>query len=1477
MSTNVAVPLEKFVRQLEDSGILAGETLKDFLPPKSEPKDAEALARDLIRKKKLTKFQAEEVSKGKGKSLVLGNYVLMEKIGAGGMGQVFKARHRRMDRLVAVKLLPPAMTKDKEAIARFEREVKAAAKLRHANIVAADDADCANGVHFLVMELVEGDDLSALVKKNGPVAIEKAVDYIMQAARGLEFAHKKGVVHRDIKPANLLLDTEGVVKILDMGLARLGADGDSPPEADLTSTGAIMGTVDYMAPEQALDTKTADSRADIYALGCSIHFLLTGKATYDGDSLIMKLLAHREQPIPSLRAARAEVPPSLEMIFKKMVAKKLEDRYQSMTEVIADLEGIETGSTSTVELQQSAIGSQTVTTPAANTDLSVFDKLQTVTSAQKIISRSKATTATRILAGPPLWKNPKARIAGAVLAVVILLAGVVFSLRTKDGKLIVTVNEPDAEVQVLSDEGKVEVTRKGDKGPITISVDPGKHRLKVHKDGFEIFGQDFEIESGGKKSITAKLVPAEVKPAVAVAGKGWQGWPADAPAAAIAPFDVAQARRHQEEWAAYLKLPVEYTNSIGLKFRLIPPGEFLMGSTAEKIAAALKDVPPGAMHWQECIQSEGPRHTVILTQPIYQGVNEVTQAEYEQVMGVNPSHFAPMGMGKEAVAGRETTEHPVELVSWYDAAEFCTRLSQQEKLKPFYFRAGETVTPLDGTGYRLPSEAEWEFACRAGTATEYWIGDKEEDLLRAGRFGGNSGRRTHAAGEIKANPFGLSNMHGNVWEWVQDGWDAEYYGQFPEKPAINPNSPFSAGSQCVIRGGGWYDSASYCRSSIRYSYDPPTRTYSLGFRVSLPIEAVQQALQANQKPATTTTGWHGWPADAPPPAIAPFDAEQAKSHQEAWAAYLKVPVEYTNSIGMKFRLIPPGEFLMGSTAEEITAALKDVLPGETLWQELIKSGAPRHKVILTQPIYLGVNEVSQDVYEKVQGSNPSHFAPTGAGKEQVAGLDTGEHPVEMVTWNDAADFCTKLSQHEKLQPFHVRAGETITPQDGTGYRLPSEAEWEFACRVGTVTKYWIGDKEEDLLRAGWFGANSAGRTHAAGELMANPFGLFDIHGNVFEWVQDVWDATSYGQFQEKPAINPGNLFSAGSQRVVRGGGWYATASLCRSSLRHADDPLARHDFIGFRVVLPIDAVKTANTSASGKLFMHDPAFPQWVQDVQVMPAEKQLEAVSKKLRDLNPKFDGKLGIGVFGPPFKIENGAVTELAFWTDNVTDISPVRGLSALKQLKCWGTDFNGSLADLSPLEGMRLTMLGFMGNEKIRDISSLRGMPLTMLDLFKTSVSDLTPLKGMQLTVLKLRFTPVADLEPLKGMPLTDLDCNGVRGLQDISPLKGMKLTHLELSGSQVTDFSPLRGMPLENLWLSSTPFGDLTILKGMPLTVIMISNCPQLSDFSLLKEFPLKAIALDFKPERDTELLKSIKSLESIDGKPIAQFWKEVEEQ
>ncbi|MFV1965173.1 MAG: Hsp70 family protein [Pirellulaceae bacterium] len=270
----------------------------------------------------------------------LGDYLLLETIGAGGMGQVFKAQHQRMERIVALKILSTSMAFDDTAIRRFHREVKAAAKLFHPNIVTAFDAGEQDGMHYLVMEYVDGCTFTKLVEQGGPLASQAAVGYILQAARGLKYAHSVDVVHRDIKPSNLMLNSDGVVKVLDMGLARIQDDPTTTAVASmnrLTQSGAIMGTLGFMSPEQISNASRADQRTDIYSLGCTLYFLLTGRAVFGGD-MIETVMGHVKKPVPALRASRDDVPEALEVIYQRMLVKDPDQRYQTMDEVIADLE-----------------------------------------------------------------------------------------------------------------------------------------------------------------------------------------------------------------------------------------------------------------------------------------------------------------------------------------------------------------------------------------------------------------------------------------------------------------------------------------------------------------------------------------------------------------------------------------------------------------------------------------------------------------------------------------------------------------------------------------------------------------------------------------------------------------------------------------------------------------------------------------------------------------------------------------------------------------------------------------------------------------------------------------------------------------------------------------------------------------------------------------------------------------------------------
>jgi formylglycine-generating enzyme required for sulfatase activity len=361
----------------------------------------------------------------------------------------------------------------------------------------------------------------------------------------------------------------------------------------------------------------------------------------------------------------------------------------------------------------------------------------------------------------------------------------------------------------------------------------------------------------------------------------------------------------------------------------------------------------------------------------------------------------------------------------------------------------------------------------------------------------------------------------------------------------------SADEQAAI-GDAWWDLAETkqgeerdtLRSRAGFWYrqaEPKLASGLAGLKIKQRLEEISKLDREIPAASRTPTGSQG-----PPLALAPFDERTAKQHQMVWAKHLKAPVVQTNSVGMRFVLIPPGEFMMGSNPEEVEQLLAEARQqGAPGWYfEIVPAEAPKHRVRITRPFYLGLCEVTQADYERVMGNNPSRFKGDPS------------RPVEQVSWVEAVEFCHRLGELPKEKG------------RGTVYRLPTEAEWEYACRAGTTTRYSFGDDGRLFGQHGWCEKNSEGSTQGVGRWTPNTFGLFDMHGNEWEWCADWFDS---GYYATSPLEDPGGP-TTGSDRVLRGGAWNSNARHCRSASRISGNPGQRFSDHGFRVAsVPMDA------------------------------------------------------------------------------------------------------------------------------------------------------------------------------------------------------------------------------------------------------------------------------------------------------------------
>ena len=865
----------------------------------------------------------------------LGHYRILSLLGRGGMADVYRAEDERLGREVALKAVPPEFARDPERIERFEREVRAAARLNHPNIVTVYEFGQGEGQHFYTMALMTGGDLKTRIRAHPEgMGSDEARAVAVAMARALHYAHGRGFVHRDVKPENILFGEEETPQLTDFGIARAMSEGTG-----MTAAGMCIGSPHYMSPEQAQGLKV-DARSDLYSLGVVFYEMLTGRLPFDAVNTFAAAYSHINHPVPELPPALAAWQP----VVDRLLAKSPEDRYGSageLAEVLAS-DGLppapdqapgtrmtsvrqEVGPTrqsggSGTRLVETAKpraglrgalagavlalavvgigylalrdakgpeptptngggGSEEVRpTPVQRTSQPdepspspenpfEFGAREEPVAQSRVLPRPKPTTSKATLPQPVQPKPTRPRPppkpkplpvlgGGAVLVVETTPSGAEVLVdgtpvgktplersdiragvrqvtlrhshyetvsqsgrRFADGRVVriqrrLTRGRGALTVRATPRQAWVEVEGKrlAEATPVTLEDLPAgrvrvrmgapEHRLlevevNIPKDGLARLERRLERVPYGSLRLDLEPSDATVRlPEVNVRYRPGVRLPQGAYRVVVQRQGYGEATRTVNisgDTRVRIALEKEGPRTgetrvfDGIEFVWIPAGEFRMGSTG-----------------RHADTDEKPVTRVRISRGFWLGKYEVTQRQWQAVMGSNPSRFKNCGR-----------DCPVEKVSWNDVQEFIGKLNG---------RSG-------GRRYRLLTEAEWEYAARAGTTTDTYAGEitkptgKDPVLSRIGWYDENSGARTHPVGRKAPNAFGLHDMLGNVWEWVGD-WKGEYPGGSVTDPVGS-----RSGSLRVVRGGGWGTDARGCRSASRGGDSPGYRVNVLGFRL----------------------------------------------------------------------------------------------------------------------------------------------------------------------------------------------------------------------------------------------------------------------------------------------------------------------------------------------------------------------------------------------------------------------------------------------------------------------------------------------------------------------------------------------------------------------------------------------------------------------------------------------------------------------
>ena len=803
----------------------------------------------------------------------LGPYEVIEVIGRGGMGVVLRAHEPKLNRVVAVKVLAPEFAANPTARKRFLREAQAAAAVSHPHVVSIHAVDEAENMPYLVMECIDGVSLQEKIERVGHLKLKEILRIGSQIAAGLAAAHSQGLIHRDVKPGNILLEN-GVerVKITDFGLARAVDD------IGTTRTGEVVGTPQYMSPEQA-QGDAVDHRSDLFSLGSVLYAMCTGRSPFRAETTVAALRRVCDDKPRPIREVNPETPDALVAIIDRLLAKNPDQRFQTSQEV-ADLLGRHLA-----HLQH-----PTSTPPPGPMGV-----------AQGSLAQAR----------PPSRRRQWA-VAALILLVLVGSLGIteatgvtrltttVIRIATGEGTLVIEIDDPTVTVSIDGEEFSISGA-----GVEELRLRPGEYQFRATKDGKPIMTELVTISRGGRVVVRVTMEslvlsdaesrrPPPLRPPLYLEP--------GAPPLAVAPFDAAKAKKHQQAWADYLKVPVEHTNSIGMKLVLIPPGEFDMGSTKEEQEQPIKMIRKHnfGLDSMDFVLSESPRHRVRITRPFYFGQYEITVSQFQEFvyktdyktdaetngmggMSVNRQTgkwegHKPEYSWRNAFPG-QTNQYPVVNVNWSDAVAFCEWLSREE-----------------GKTYRLPTEAEWEYACRAGATTRYFFGDSSALLEQYAWFCRIAQGTAHPAGQKTPSSWGLYDILGNAEEWCSDWMPLDYYLR---SPLENPTGPAPTPSRGrVVRGGAWHVGALCCRCANRGGRSPTVCRVFTGFRVVCEVAKAEEAA-----PNATAIGKPAIEIPAPPQpgevrtAAEAIDRKDAKTGKHGELDRLEKEAEEPRRIG----------------------------------------------------------------------------------------------------------------------------------------------------------------------------------------------------------------------------------------------------------------------------------------------------------------------------------------------------------------------------------------------------------------------------------------------------------------------------------------------------------------------------------------------------------------------------------------------------